>query len=446
MRPEGEHKEEGQEPTEAVRVAEKVPPEKDRAGERKPDANGATSGEAEKSEAARRETDKHDHKKRKPHVRRSRARRAPRGRLAPTPIYVPRWSRILLGILAFVALAYLAYQAPIIPAVAVGGTAIAIVLSYPVRALSRLIPRKLAILVTFLGVIGTLVLGVSTLYDPVEEQFNALIDNAPVIVETVEGGVSDAIDRLEGNELLEGLVNEEDVENQVTQFSNDLFDGLRSLVQTIPGNVWGILSGFFNVGIAIFGMLFVAVYLLLDVRKVKAAYLRIAPHRYRPDARELWDAFGVTLSRYLGGLLLVVAIQGVLAGVAMELLGVPYALLVGVWVALTAIIPYIGAFLGAVPAILLALLPPDGGPGLLLLVIVVYVGIQQLEGNFLTPRIQGSALKVHPIFVLFAVLAGAQLAGLLGAIFAVPALAVFRVLYDFLRARIQTRSETPEQL
>ncbi|MGB3633239.1 MAG: AI-2E family transporter, partial [Rubrobacteraceae bacterium] len=72
--------------------------------------------------------------------------------------------------------------------------------------------------------------------------------------------------------------------------------------------------------------------------------------------------------------------------------------------------------------------------------IIVYTAIQQLEGNVLTPRIQGQALHVHPILVLFAVIAGGQLAGLTGIIFAVPTLAVIRVFFDFFRVRLRTDS------
>ena len=165
--------------------------------------------------------------------------------------------------------------------------------------------------------------------------------------------------------------------------------------------------------------------------------MKSAPHRYRHDAWELWEAFGTSLSRYLGGLAFVILIQGVLAGLALYFLDVQYALLLGVWVSLTAIIPYLGAFLGAVPAVILAAFA-DNPVTTVVLTILVYTAIQQLEGNVLTPRIQGQALHVHPILVLFAVIAGGQLAGLIGIVFAVPALAVARVFFDFFRVRVRT--------
>jgi predicted PurR-regulated permease PerM len=178
---------------------------------------------------------------------------------------------------------------------------------------------------------------------------------------------------------------------------------------------------------------------------VKAAYLRTVPAHYRRDARDLWNAFGESLSRYLGGLVFVVVIQGVLAFVALYLIGVRYAILLGVWVSVTAIIPYLGAFLGAIPAVIVALVFGSSNFGspttTAILTIVAYILIQQLEGNVLTPRIQGQALHVHPILVLLAVIAGGEIAGLTGVVFAVPALAVLRVFFDFIRVRLRTRPE-----
>jgi predicted PurR-regulated permease PerM len=340
----------------------------------------------------------------------------------------------LIFILLFVAFALVLYAAPIIPIVALGGTVLAIVLSFPVRLLSRFMPRGLAILATFLALIGAITVALIFLVPLLVEQLTALVAATPDIADAADGFLRDRIRRLEDRDLLRGARADEFIAGLV----DDLFARARALTQYLLSSLVGIISGLFGFGITLFGILFVAVYLLVDVRKVKAAYLKAAPHRYRRDARELWDDFGISLSRYLGGLLFVVAIQGLLAGVALYLLGVPYALLLGVWVSMTAIIPYLGAFLGAIPAVILAFLQ---SPTTAILTVIVYVAIQQLEGNVLTPRIQGQALHVHPIIVLFAVIGGGELLGFVGIIFAVPTLAVLRVFFDFFRARLQT---TPE--
>src|SRR5829696_929138 len=358
-----------------------------------------------------------------------------------TPIFVsPRvWIGIVVVGVALFAL--LLYAAPTVPAVALGGVALAIVLSFPVRALSHFMPRGLAILLTVVALLGLISLGFFFLVPLLIEQLSTLVRTTPLIANRANQLLIDMINALNERQLLPGSDPEEFSKRLVT----DLFDRAQNLTENLLRSILRLIPKAFNFGVTIFGVLFVAIYLIVDVRKVKAAFLKTVPAHYRHDARDLWEAFGESLSRYLGGLVFVVMIQGVLAALALNLLGVRYAILLGVWVSVTAIIPYLGAFLGGIPAVIVALV--FGSPNFesstttAILTIVAYVLIQQLEGNFLTPRIQGQALQVHPILVLLAVIAGGELAGLAGVVFAVPALAVFRVLFDFFRVRLRTRSE-----
>ena len=358
-----------------------------------------------------------------------------------TPIFIS--PRVLVGILvAGVGLfALLLYAAPTVPAVALGGVVLAIVLSFPVRALSHLVPRGLAILLTVLGLFGLISLGIVFLVPLLIEQLTTLVRNTPLIADRANQSLIDVINALDERQLIPGS----DPEAFGKEVVTDLFARAQTLTENLLRSILGFIPRIFNFGVTLFGVLFVAIYLLVDVRKVKAAFLKTVPTHYRHDARDLWEAFGSSLSRYLGGLVFVVMIQGVLAAFALYLLGVRYAILLGVWVSVTAIIPYLGAFLGGIPAVLVALVFGssvfESNTTTAILTVVAYVLIQQFEGNFLTPRIQGQALNVHPIIVLLAVIAGGELAGLAGIIFAVPILAVFRVLFDFFRVRLRTNPE-----
>ena len=363
---------------------------------------------------------------------RSRARERPAR--TPTPIFVSSRVMAVLVVLCIAALASVLYTAPSILIVALGGTALAILLSFPVRALSRVVPRGMAILVTFVGLIGLVTLALGFLIPLLVRQLRNFVLIVPAIANGANEFLLGVIEPLSESEILP--IPAEEVMAGLVQ---DLSVRAREIVEGLLGGLVGFISGALNFGIVIFGMLFVAAYLLADVRKVKATYLKATPRRYRRDALELWAAFGVSLSRYLGGLLFVVVVQGVLAGLALYILDVPYAILLGAWVSLTAIIPYLGAFLGGIPAVLVALIFES--PTIAVLTVVAYVLIQQLEGNFLTPRIQGQALHVHPIIVLLAVIGGGQIGGLTGVIFAVPVLAVLRVFFDFFRVRIRTNHE-----
>jgi predicted PurR-regulated permease PerM len=352
-----------------------------------------------------------------------------RGR-TPTPIFVSPRVAAVLAVLGAALLAYVLYAAPSILVVALGGTALAVVLSFPVRALSHVMPRGPAILLTFLGLLGMVALALGYLVPLLVQQMSRLVVRTPDIANSANRLLIDAIAFLDQRELLPGS----DPEAFGRELVTDLFGRAQDLTENLLRDLLIFIPQVFNFGIILFAVLFVAAYLLVDVRKVKAAFLRASPKRYRHDARDLWDAFGVSLSRYLGGLLFVAVVQGLLAGLALWVLDVPFALLLGVWVSITAIIPYLGAFLGAIPAVVLAFFQ---SPTIGILALVAYVLIQQFEGNFLTPRIQGQALHVHPILVLLAVIGGGQLAGLAGVIFAVPALAVLRVFFDFFRARVR---------
>jgi predicted PurR-regulated permease PerM len=219
-----------------------------------------------------------------------------------------------------------------------------------------------------------------------------------------------------------------------------LLAAVQQFAERLLGGLGQVVSGVAGVVVALMGMLLVAVTLLANARSILATVLRAAPHRYRRDVRSLWDAFGETLSRYLGGLALSMAIEGALAAIAFHLLGVPYAFLLGAWVSVTAVIPYVGAWLGYAPGVLLTLAI---SPTRALLALVLCMAINVVVGNVITPRIQGRAVRVHPMLVFFAVITGGELFGIPGVILAVPAMAVLRVLYDFLRVRVRVVDQSP---
>lgn len=355
--------------------------------------------------------------------------RIPVGRRLPTPILIsPRTRWVLVGA-AIVALILLLRAAPDILAVALGGFTLALVLSFPVRFLSRFMRRGPAILLTFALLVGAIGFALLLLVPVLIDQLTALIAATPSIAANTEQAIFKLLRPLQERGLLPSSP-----EQLLADAQDALFARAQQIAQTLLRNLLSWATQTVNTLLQAFGILFVAIYLLADTRKLKAAYLWAIPSAYRYDALELWHDFGTSLSRYLSGLFFVTLIQGVVSGIALTILGVPYAIVLGAWVAATAILPYIGAWLGAVPALVIAAFI---SPKTAILTALVYVGIQQLEGNVLTPRIQGDALRVHPILVFLTVIAGSQLAGLRGAIFAVPTLAVLRVLFDFFRRRLR---------
>ncbi|MDX6380842.1 MAG: hypothetical protein QOI57_1866 [Rubrobacteraceae bacterium] len=350
----------------------------------------------------------------------------------PIPIWISKRTRTMLILGSLVALALLMWFSPSVPLMLLGGFALALVISFPVRALSRFMPRGWAILVSFLTLVGLGILALGVLVPILIAQLVSFISNVPGYAANAEQLLSSLLEPLAARGLLPSTP-----EEFMANVGQDLLNLAQNIAQQILGGLLGFISGTFNLVLTLFGVLFVAVYLLVNIRDIKATYLRMMPSRRRQDARELWDAFAFSLSRYLSGLGLVAFIQGAITAVALFFLGVPYAILLGTWISITSIIPYLGAFLGAIPAVALALFE---SPTTALLTAFVFLLIQQLEGNILTPRIQGQTLRVPSILIFLAVIAGGEIAGLLGIIFAVPTVAVLRVLFDFFRARLRIRS------
>jgi predicted PurR-regulated permease PerM len=362
-------------------------------------------------------------------------KRARTGSYRPTPIRISKRTRTALVVLGFLVVALIMWFSPTVPVVLLGGFAVALVLSFPVRWLSYIMPRWLAMLVTFLVLVGVALVAFLILIPVLAVQLVSFVQAAPDIVASARSTLESALQPLADYGLLKGTPDE-----FIRELEGDILNLAKSVGRNILGGLISFVSGTISLVLALFGVLFVAVYLLANVRKIKVTYLMAAPKRYRRDALELWESEGISLSRYLSGLGLDMVIQGAISTVGLFLLGVPYALLLGTWVSLTAIIPYLGAWLGAIPAVLVAL---TISPGKAILTALLYLIIQQIEGNVLQPRIQGQALNMPSILIFLGVIAGAEIAGFLGILFAVPTLAVLKVLFDFFRARLYTEEAPP---
>ena len=349
----------------------------------------------------------------------------------PTPIWISSrlWVALIIGSVLLLVLAV--WLAPNVLTVALGGVALALILSFPVRWLSRLMPRGLAILIVLLLLLGTIALALALLIPVLVTQLSELIAAWPSIRDAVGRMLDDLADPLRERGLLRPT--DQTLSDRLRQ---GLGDRGRAIVENVLVGVLGVASGTISFTIQLFGVLFIATYLLIDVCRVHDAFVGLVPTRYSRDAEALWDAFSTSISRYLAGMIVIAAFQGGLAALALWALGVPYAILLGAWVAVTSIIPYVGAWIGAVPAILVAL---TVSPATAAFAVLIYVVIQQVESTILTPRVHGQVTRVHPIVVLLTVIWAGQAFGLVGSILAVPSLVVGRVLFDFFRVRLRVQ-------
>ena len=198
----------------------------------------------------------------------------------------------------------------------------------------------------------------------------------------------------------------------------------KSIFALIKDMVNSIYTFFSKVLIIVFAPI-LAVYMIKDWEKIKAALLFILPPAARRETVILTSRIDAVWIEYLKGHLLVSALVGMATGLAAVLIGVDFALVIGIVAAITNLVPYFGPILGGIPAILLALVQ-SWQNGLYMAIAILL--IQQLESNVLTPKIIGDKLGMHPLAVVFALLAGGKLFGIFGMLIAVPLAAALRII------------------
>jgi predicted PurR-regulated permease PerM len=227
---------------------------------------------------------------------------------------------------------------------------------------------------------------------------------------------------------------------------------LQDVYDLVSSSLQGVLSSMgtqminilTNIASAVLWMLFVLVasfYLVKDAAIITRWLDEATPSAFRDDARLLKTQITAAWNAFLRGQLILCVVMGLVVGTTMALIGLPNAWLIGLLFGLLEFIPNLGPTIASVPTILIAYL--EGSTVLNLsngwfavLVIAINFALQQLENNFLVPRIMGHSLNLHPLVVLVAAIIGAHLAGVLGILLAAPVVATLRVLAEYTYYRL----------
>ena len=323
------------------------------------------------------------------------------------------------------------------------GGAIAFVLNVPMRAIERhLFPnrrrltrlrRPLALVLTLVALTGVLTLAFCVIGPGIKDA-----------VVSIAAQVPDAFDR-----LYQRLLGLEQYLPQIKDLVGDLAIDWKSLSQKAlslaqswggslissgGGLMVGVVSG---VSTFVIGLIF-SFYILLQKEKLarqgRQVLYGLLPLKQADRALEVLRLAERTFSNFLSGQCVEACILGTLFVIAMTIFRMPYALLVGVLIALTALIPIVGAFIGcAVGALLIAITDPWKA----LVFIILFLVLQQIEGNLIYPHVVGSSVGLPSIWVLAAVTLGGKLMGVGGMLFFIPLCSVLYALFrDFVKGRL----------
>ncbi|HVR88397.1 MAG TPA: AI-2E family transporter [Candidatus Limnocylindria bacterium] len=270
-----------------------------------------------------------------------------------------------------------------------------------VGRLEERMPRSLAVAIVFLGLVAALAAASILIARPLSSDGQALADRIKEYSDAAQGKAPLVL----GGEPLPPAIQEQ----------------IRALVQSqgpdLAARSAGLVLAFLAVLVDVVLVLVVTFYLLLDARRFRVVVLRTLEPPNRPGARRVFAEIARVFGAYLRSQLVVAISLGALVTVAATLVGLPYAILLGAFAGLVELIPMVGPFLGAVPAIVVA---STVSLTTVLWTIAAYVLVQQFESNVLVPRLTGNAVGLHPLGALFALVAGFELGGIVGALFAVP--------------------------
>jgi predicted PurR-regulated permease PerM len=253
----------------------------------------------------------------------------------------------------------------------------------------------------------------------------------------------------------ERLGNKERVESlrqKVRQISPPVFDFLESKVKKpgdsdLPERVFSMASQWLQKGLfslvdvtaSLLDLLlipFFVYYLLADYSAMRAHLDRLIPPRHRAVASTLISRINFVISSYVRNQLVIALVMGVLYSIGFAVASVPLALSIGLLSGLLNFIPYLGTLTGLTLSLSFVALD-GGGIARILGVLAVFIIVQSVEGYYLTPKLLGGSLDLHPMWVLVGLMIGGSLFGILGIILAVPVIAIAKVALDFLEELYQ---------
>ncbi len=300
------------------------------------------------------------------------------------------------------------------------------------RLAERGLPRWLAVLVTFALVIAVIVAVATVALSPLVRQLEAFIEDLPTIAGDARGAIED---------FYRGL----DLAPDVRRYIDGLVAGgqaglagldLAGILRPVVGSVFSIVGALTAYAILPAWLFFV----LKDRRRLGAALERSLPPEWRSDVFAVFAIVDRVFGNWARGQLLLGIVVGLASFVGLELLSVAvdpvfgrYAILLALIAGVLELIPFIGPIISAVPAVLIGL---TVGPQGFLAALVLYAIIQQVENNVLVPKIQGDAVELHASAVMVALVVGAAIAGILGAIVSLPITAAGRDVFRYLFQRL----------
>lgn len=354
----------------------------------------------------------------------------------PRRAVIPRWIQLVVLPLGLVALWELAKAAGKVMVIFIVAGLIALILNPAVAFLQRRrLPRGLAVLAVYLGFFIS-VAGVGFLVaNPISTQVQKFANNLPHLVDEANKQLASLQKTLHKNGLHVELVKQgktalQTIQEKVGKSASKLASSSAGLLSEAAGVIFDLV------------LIFVlSVYMLLYGEQIGRLVRRLMPQGDGSDADDYPHLVQRAVSRYVGGQLLFSIVMGASCGVSLWIFGTvglfpdgsKYAIAFGVFYGVMELIPYIGPILGAAPPTAVALFTK---PIAAVWLVALFIALQQFEGHIVAPQVFGHTLRINPILVIFALLLGLHVDGIVGALIALPILSVLNETFLYLKRHL----------
>jgi predicted PurR-regulated permease PerM len=329
----------------------------------------------------------------------------------------------LVKVAVFVACIYFAITLRGLILVLISAVVIASVIEPGTRWLTkRGIQRPFSATIMYVGIAAILAGIVAFVIPPLFSETSSAINGLPKYIKTID--------------IFNPVTNKETYSSVKTFFPDipstvavgDLAGYLASSISEFSGGLFDTVTGFFGGVVSIVLVIVISFYLSVRDDGVGEFLSIITPIRYERYVKSLWQRSQNKIGKWMQGQLLLGVFVGIMVYISLLIAGVPHSFLLGFLAAVFELIPIVGTTISAIPAFILALL--DGGFGLGLIVIAIYVCIQQIESHIIYPLVAKKVIGIPPLLVIIALVAGAELAGIVGALLAVPVSVVLMELVE----------------
>ena len=323
------------------------------------------------------------------------------------PLAILAW--VAVGIIVLMALGYVTRTVVIL---IIAGL-LAFALAPGVKFLARFMPRFLAILIVYLVVLGLIGFLVYMVINTATSQIGSLVTNVQALTTPGSHGQPTPLESLLGRFGI--------TQAQITSARSQFV----SQIEGLAGSVVPLLAGVFNTALDVIVVAVISIYLLVDGQRISRWLRTNMPTHQQGRVRFLLHMLERVVGGYIRGQLIMSTFIGVVVGIGMALFHVPYAVLLGVLAFVLEFIPVLGTLTSGAICVLIAL---TQGWLIALLVLGYFVIVHIVEGDVLGPRIIGKAVGLHPIVSLAALIAGAEIFGIIGALLASPVAGIIQAL------------------